>query len=248
MNNKSKTKVDNRPPKHLRTLKRGEKREDGMIFLCYHEHSPNGERWVTPKEFERRYNKDLKRIRAVDNRPPKHLRTLKRGDVREDGMIFFRYNPTGINGEQWVTKEDFESRKEKVNKATRKYYTNNPEKTRRYKILYREKNPIQKLVDSQRSRLRKAIKQVKKSDKTMNLIGCSAIELKDYLESLFTDGMNWDNYGYRGWHVDHIRPCASFDLSDPEQQEECFHYTNLQPLWAKDNYAKGSHYNPQTED
>jgi len=52
--------------------------------------------------------------------------------------------------------------------------------------------------------------------------------------------MSWDNYGYRGWHIDHIRPCASFDLTDPEQQRECFHYTNLQPLWWQDNLRKGT--------
>ena len=247
MNKKSKNKVDNRPPKHLRTLKRGDKRKDGMIFLCYHGHAPNGERWVTRREFNRRYNKDLQRMRSTDNRPPKHLRTLKRGDIREDSMIFFRYNPTGINGEQWVTKEEFESRKEVVNKATRKYYKNNPDKIKDG-VNRRRQNPIQKLVDSQRARVCKAIKQINKSDKTMNLIGCSAIELKNYLESLFADGMSWDNYGYEGWHCDHIRPCASFDLNDPKQQKECFHYTNLQPLWAKDNLSKGSYYNPQTED
>lgn len=56
------------------------------------------------------------------------------------------------------------------------------------------------------------------------------------LEQQFTEGMTWENYGE--WHVDHIRPCVSFDLSIPEQQQECFHYTNLQPLWAKDNLQK----------
>ena len=50
--------------------------------------------------------------------------------------------------------------------------------------------------------------------------------------------MSWDNYGTHGWHIDHIRPCASFDLSDEEQQKICFHYTNLQPLWAEDNLKK----------
>lgn len=63
-------------------------------------------------------------------------------------------------------------------------------------------------------------------------------------EESFLDGMNWGNYGApKGWHVDHIRPCASFNLSDPEQQGECFHYTNLQPLWAKDNIKKQSWWN-----
>ena len=58
-------------------------------------------------------------------------------------------------------------------------------------------------------------------------------------ESLFQSGMTWENHGKYGWHIDHIRPCSSFDLTDPEQQKLCCHYTNLQPLWAKDNLSKG---------
>ncbi len=50
--------------------------------------------------------------------------------------------------------------------------------------------------------------------------------------------MTWDNYGK--WQIDHKIPCASFDLTDPEQQKSCFHFSNLQPLWAKDNNSKGA--------
>lgn len=75
---------------------------------------------------------------------------------------------------------------------------------------------------------------------TMSLVGCTLIELRKHLEEQFQEGMSWDNYGKDGWHVDHIRPCASFNLNSPEQQRECFHYDNLQPLWAVDNMQKGS--------
>jgi hypothetical protein len=71
----------------------------------------------------------------------------------------------------------------------------------------------------------------------MTLIGCSITQLREHIEKQFTDGMSWDNYGK--WHVDHIVPCSAFDLFDASQQQACFHFTNLQPLWAKDNRAKG---------
>lgn len=74
----------------------------------------------------------------------------------------------------------------------------------------------------------------------MELTGCSKDDLYSHLESKFTEGMNWDNYGK--WHIDHIKPCVSFDLTDTEEQKKCFHWTNLQPLWAIDNMRKGAKY------
>ena len=70
----------------------------------------------------------------------------------------------------------------------------------------------------------------------MQLIDCTIEALKHWLSYQFAPGMTWDNYGE--WHIDHVRPCASFDLTDPEQQKQCFHWTNLQPLWAEDNLKK----------
>jgi hypothetical protein len=60
------------------------------------------------------------------------------------------------------------------------------------------------------------------------------------LQSKFKEVITWENHGKYAGHIDHIIPCASFDLTDPEQQKKCFHYTNLQPLWAHENLSKGA--------
>lgn len=104
----------------------------------------------------------------------------------------------------------------------------------------RKSDPIFRMVESLRLRVRLAIKGFSKAATTMKLVGCSPGALRAHLESKFRPGMNWENYGLRGWHIDHIRPCASFDMSDPEQQRQCFHYLNLQPLWAVENLKKGA--------
>lgn len=97
-----------------------------------------------------------------------------------------------------------------------------------------------------KNRIQQAIKANfgRKAYKTSELLGCTVTEFKAWIASQFSEGMSWDNYGYETWHIDHIRPCASFDLTDPEQQKQCFHYTNQQPLWAKENMSKGDTWEP----
>ncbi len=68
--------------------------------------------------------------------------------------------------------------------------------------------------------------------------GCTIAELRKHIEAQWLPGMAWANHTQRGWHIDHIRPCASFDFSDLKQIRACFHYTNLRPLWAVDNMRK----------
>ncbi len=102
-----------------------------------------------------------------------------------------------------------------------------------------------KIKDNLRSRVRTALKGIAKSAATMELIGCTIEALIKHLEAQFANGMTWDNYGFYGWHVDHIIPCASFDLTDPDQQKACFHYSNLQPLWAEDNLRKNKTWGEQ---
>ena len=103
----------------------------------------------------------------------------------------------------------------------------------------RNNDPNFRLRNSLSVRIRMAVKKGKsKSGKTAELIGCSVEFLRGYLEARFTLGMTWKNYGE--WHIDHRIPCAEFDLSKPDQQRQCFHYSNLQPLWAFDNLSKNS--------
>ena len=113
----------------------------------------------------------------------------------------------------------------------------------------RREDPAFKTVRNLRSRLYCAVVRAQAGQKTASaaeLIGCTPQALVAYLEALFQPGMSWDNYALDGWHIDHIRPCASFDLTDPAQQRECFHHTNLQPLWAKDNREKWDCWEPAT--
>ena len=99
-------------------------------------------------------------------------------------------------------------------------------------------DPHFKLKQALSHRIWGALKGQVKSKRTMELLGCTIDELWIHMESKFTEVMTKENYGK--WHVDHIMPCASFDLTDPEQQAKCFHYTNLQPLWALDNIKKSN--------
>lgn len=125
----------------------------------------------------------------------------------------------------------------------KEYSKNNREKINKYrKRLYNElkNDPNFKLSHTIKSSVRKAIKKNSKSLSTFKLLGCTVEYLKDYLELKFKDGMTWENHGLHGWHIDHIVPISNFDLADPEQQKKCFHYTNLQPLWAIDNLKKGN--------
>lgn len=87
-----------------------------------------------------------------------------------------------------------------------------------------------------RTRLYKAVKGIARWSRTSDLLGCSMESFKMHMESLFLPGMTWDNYGK--WHIDHILPCAIFDLTKEDQQKYCFHFSNMQPLWALDNIKK----------
>ena len=104
-----------------------------------------------------------------------------------------------------------------------------------------------KILNTLRCRLYNVLKRqdTKKNISTMDLTGCELPFLKEYIEAKFTEGMSWENHG--AWHLDHVRPCCSFDLTQEEEQKKCFHYTNLQPLSAQENLSKGGKYEASIE-
>lgn len=136
--------------------------------------------------------------------------------------------------------------REKYLESTRKTHQKNRKKESEYSREYtkkrRDADPSYRIVGNLRSKIRLAMKAEKtdKKDRFNKLLGCSPSELVKHLELLFKEGMSWENYGLKGWHIDHIKPCASFDLTNIEEQNKCFNYKNLQPLWAKDNLSKGA--------
>lgn len=131
-----------------------------------------------------------------------------------------------------------------------KYRSNNPEKRRETSRKSSRKHSYRRHLQRietdanyaikfrSAGRIRSAIKRNGgiKGGRTMELIGCTVQELRAHLESKFKPGMSWDNYG--AWQIDHIIPCAEFDLRSEFQQLQCFHFSNLQPLWKLENIKK----------
>ena len=126
----------------------------------------------------------------------------------------------------------------------KKYYFKNKERlsknNTRNARKRRKTNPSLRILDSLRSRMLQALKGKNKSASTMELIGCTIDELRQHIGSKFEPWMTWENHGKGGWDIDHIKACAKFDLTNPEQQRACFNWSNLQPLEHIANIKKGT--------
>ena len=193
----------------------------------------------------------------------------KKGDVHEEtGRVFQGYRryrrPDGTyrTAERWASpaylakngKEArraanavyYQANKERILRNTARWKKDNPAKFAAHRRKYLRNSPKARIANNSRDRIRRMIgSQGKGRGRSNRLIGCSADTLCLILEAQFMPGMTWDNYG-SAWHVDHIIPLSAYDLTDPEQQREAFHYTNLQPMWAHENMAKGDEV-PGTE-
>jgi hypothetical protein len=141
---------------------------------------------------------------------------------------------------QWI-----EQNKDRFKENRKKWNDNNKEKIKEYSLVYskkRYKNNINhKISLNLRNRLNDALKNNYKTSSAITLLACSLEEFKLHLEKQFLPEMNWENHG-KIWEMDHIKPCALFDLSKIEEQKQCFHYMNYQPLFKTTKIAESFNY------
>jgi len=192
------------------------------------------------KEYKKQwYQKNKDRIKEQKKEYAKRWYQLNKEKILEKDKLKY------LNNKEIIDKKNRDKYWENHNKSLekgRRMYHKHKERYLEYQRRYRNKkwqeDSSYRLKTLLRNRINTAVRDVAKSDKTLNLLGVKDFEnVKKYLSKQFQKGMSWDNYGE--WHIDHIVPCASFDLTKESEQKKCFHYTNLQPLWAKDNLSKG---------
>lgn len=184
----------------------------------------------------------LKEYNVMYQKTEKRKEYLKKYRSRED--VKLRCN------EKQKIRSQMPKTKERIKKYSKEYYkrpeviAGRKEYMRTYMRDYEKqrklRDPQYKISRQIRHRIYIALKGNKKRLSSIEELGCTIPELKDYITGKFQVDMTWDNYCYTGWHLDHIVPLSSFDLTDPEDFKRACHYTNLQPLWAKDNISKGN--------
>lgn len=137
-------------------------------------------------------------------------------------------------------KDYYNQNREVVLERSKLWSKNNRDKINKYLQTKKIENPLFKLELNVRGRIKQYLKQknITPKNKTFDIVGIGVIELKEYLEAQFLDGMSWENYGMYGWHIDHKIPLCSAE--NETELLKLFHYTNLQPLWAKDNLQKNN--------
>ena len=181
--------------------------------------------------------------------------------LKENGVILGSSGRRFIGGKKVADKKYREKNKEKLSNNHKKWYLENKEKWNEYISEYRKINvdkirelkrnyekirknndPIYKLINNFRTAIYQVLKEnnVRKNGHYFEILNYSPDELINHLETQFTDGMTWENYGR--WHVDHIRPISSFNINQIGDEEfmKCWSLENLQPLWGEENIRKSN--------
>jgi hypothetical protein len=241
--------------KNIKKYKNGFIRpSDGRVFYKYQKRKLKDgtikiyEKWLSPEAFKKtRLN--IEEYRKI----PENKERL-----RQKNKERYIKNKSEIRNKQKTWRED-PANKERIKKQKTRYYKENfhiikkgraiyyqknkdrfRERRRKYEQRQYQTNPQFALSSKIRSRIRISIKKanVQKSTRTIDLIGCSYEFLRKHIENQFREGMAWDKPN--SFHIDHIRPLCSFDLSDNQQLKSACHWSNLQPLYPKENWKKGT--------
>ena len=186
-----------------------------------------------------------------------NIQEQKRIYMREYARKRRATDPVFVEKCREISRKSREKNKDVANQRSAEWRAKNKNKVAEYNKEYALKNkekitqqacernkqrrkidPTFVLIRRERVRAYDALKGIRKAARTETLLGCSYAKFRIYIENLFVDGMGWHNSHL--WHIDHIRPLASFDLTDKEQQKLAFNYKNQQPLWATDNLKKGA--------
>lgn len=226
-------------------------------------------KYMNKKEYYKQYYIDNKdRTAEARKKSNKAWYLANRDAISERRKIYVKSNKERIrlhqaeyrkNNKELMKKqrrEQYLKHKDKYLAHEMEYRNNNKKKQRIYAKQYREdnrkilndklreryRNDVEyRIKKNLRKRISDALHDHSKSKTTIELLDCSVKELKKWLESQFEEGMTWNNYGE--WHLDHVYPCSLFDLTQPYEQEICFNWFNLQPMWGVDNLSKGAKIN-----
>lgn len=203
---------------------------------------PEDTKQLRRKQRKREYDHQrYLQIRDLVRQQRKAYREANREKIRENSRQRYWSNPEKY---RLLNQQSAKRNRAKNTAREKAWRKNNKDKVRGYyrkHVTKRRKTDIafwlQMVV---RTRIHGALFRASKAKqgRTLKLVGCTAAELKAWIEKQFLDGMTWKNHGRHGWHIDHVIPLAKFNLADPSQQTAAFHYTNLQPLWAIDNMKK----------
>ena len=207
----------------------GNKKAHKIINNIEMKHCPTCDSWKELTEFNKQSSSWDNLARMCRNCYCNYKNNKRQMDEKykiSDKIYNEKYKETGRRRE--VSQIRYKLKKEEIIQKCVEYN----------KFKYKN-DPYFKVVTAMRTRISKLLRQknVDKNNNFYKYLGCSKDEFIKYFEAKFKEGMSWKNHGE--WHIDHIKPCASFNLLDEEEQKKCFHYTNLQPLWALENLSKG---------
>ena len=219
--------------KPLSMFSKCSRNKDGLRFSCKEcqkkYYSQNSEK--IKSKSKKYYHDNIEKENSVEN-----------AEELKEYQKKYRNKPENKTKANSYSKEYYKNNKLKINKTKKSWNKKNKDKINKRNRERKIQDINFKLRSNLRSRFNVAIKRKWKKTSVIELTGCSIDELKIHIEKQFSEGMNWKNWSKEGWHIDHIKPLSLFDLTNIKEQKKAFHYTNLQPLWAKDNIIKSNKY------